>query len=104
MSAETAPGGFNYSSALLALKRGERVARAGWNGKGMWLALVPKATATLAPLPPLFGGRSQPVREVELAPFLVMRTADGKFVPWLCSQSDALADDWQNVTDNPGVY
>jgi len=30
----------NFGQALEALKRGERVAREGWNGKGMWLALV----------------------------------------------------------------
>lgn len=58
------------------------VARAGWNGKGMWLAHVFGASATV-------GNQS-----VGLSPFVVMKAADGSFVPWLASQTDVLATDW----------
>lgn len=75
----------DFSSALVALKNGFRVARAGWNGKGMWLELV---TNWSAPSPDGVDG---------MAPFIAMKTADNKFVPWLCSQTDMLANDWGHV-------
>ena len=33
----------------------------------------------------------------EVLPFIAMKTADDKIVPWLCSQTDMLANDWQVV-------
>lgn len=76
--------GFDFSSALLVLKMGQRVERAGWNGKGMWLVLV---------------NAWQPVDLVmgEAVPFIAMKTADGKLVPWSPSQTDVLANDWRAV-------
>lgn len=72
--------GFNYSTALDALKSGYRVARAGWNGKGMWLALQrPDAHSKMT------------------LPYIYMRTAQGDLVPWLASQTDLLAEDWELV-------
>lgn len=79
-----------FGIALDMLKSGRRVASEGWNGKGMWLALVgvwevvhmDSARAEHE----LFG--------VENAPFIGMKTADGCFVPWLASQTDILACDW----------
>ena len=81
--------GMDFSSALLNLKDGERVARSGWNGKGMWLIMASEGT---------FGqeGRAMAVMG-DLIPFIVMKTADDKFVPWLASQTDLLADDWEVV-------
>jgi hypothetical protein len=73
-----------FDDALLALKRGYRVAREGWNGKGMWLFHVETWT-----LP----GTDSRV----LLPFIAMKTADDKIVPWLCSQTDMLAGDWEVV-------
>lgn len=55
-----------------------RVQRAGWNGKGMWLELqVPDEHSKMG------------------LPYVYMSTATGQLVPWLCSQSDLLAQDWQ---------
>lgn len=34
---------------------------------------------------------------LELAPYIGMKTADDKFVPWLASQTDVLAEDWERV-------
>ena len=31
----------NFGQAIEALKAGKKVAREGWNGKGMWIALMP---------------------------------------------------------------
>lgn len=75
----------SFGHAIEALKVGERVARAGWNGKGMWLKLIP-AEGWL-----LHEWMGSPEQN---CPWIVMRTADDKFVPWLASQTDMLANDW----------
>ena len=69
----------NFGEALTALKAGSRVARQGWNGKGMWLQLIGADPATR-----------------RLA-FIDMKTVNGTFVPWLASQADVLAEDWTIV-------
>ena len=80
----------NFGEALTELKNGNRVARAGWNGKGMWLRLVPKNAWLL---------RERLNLDVPTAlqgnlPWIGMKTADDMFVPWLASQTDILAEDW----------
>ena len=85
-----------FGQALTALKRGKRVCRSGWNGKHMFLLLVPgsKIIPTLdRPLgkaaPELIG------TEVTYQPHIDMFTAQKTLVPWLASQSDVLAEDWE---------
>jgi len=79
---------FGFSHALNLLKDGFKVCRTGWNGKGMWLALVSNWHCTV--------GIKEAPRD-DLLPFIGMKTADDKFVPWLCSQTDMLAEDWEVV-------
>ena len=79
----------DFSDALYALKEGVKVARRGWNGKGMWIGLVKGDEWSFT------NGKCD---NLPLLPFIAMRTADGKFVPWLASQTDILADDWM-ITD-----
>jgi hypothetical protein len=74
-----------FGDAIEALKQGNQVARQGWNGKGMWLIIVKLYTVT----PIELGGH-----ESTLTPFIAMKAADDKFVPWLASQTDVLAEDW----------
>lgn len=58
-------------------QNGRMCCRAGWNGKGMWIAL------------------HVPAEDEEMTmPYVYMKTADNHRVPWLCSQTDLLADDW----------
>ncbi len=80
----------SFGHALQALKEGHKVARAGWNGKGMWLALIPDDQWGL--------GSGQPYDSGAVGsgflPWIGMKTVDGKFVPWLASQTDLLANDW----------
>jgi hypothetical protein len=67
----------NIGEAVQSLKEGHKVSRAGWNGKGMWLELqTPDAHSKMS------------------LPYVYMSTAQGDLVPWLCSQTDLLADDW----------
>jgi hypothetical protein len=96
----------NFGDALTHLKNGQRVTRAGWNGRGMWLVLVPGSTFTVQEGRPL--GQAAPElvgRTVEYRPHIDMKTVDGQIVPWIASQSDMLADDWMTVSnlDSPDV-
>jgi hypothetical protein len=81
----TPPGGASFGIAIEMLKDGHRVARKGWNGKGMFLRMVSGKQYDVA---------CGIARDLELAPWIGMKTADGKFVPWLASQTDMLAEDW----------
>lgn len=79
--------------AVDQLHLGKRVRRAGWNGKGMFLFLVPGSRFQVN-RPPLLGIYPEGTT-VNYHPHVDMRTADGTIVPWLCSQSDLLASDWE---------
>ncbi len=85
-------GDMSFGHALEALKSGERVSRKGWNGKGMWLRLVHSSAYEIAP--GSFDTHEANPCNPDLLPFIGMKTVDDKFVPWLASQTDALADDW----------
>lgn len=82
----------NFGQALEELKAGNKVARRGWNGKSMFLFLVPGSVFKVN-RPPLLGIYPEGT-EITYCPHVDMKTADGKVVPWLASQSDVLADDW----------
>ena len=85
----------SFSEALVKIKEGARVARTGWNGKGMFLFLVPGSTFTVN-RPPLLGIYPEGT-QVNYQPHIDMKTADNTVVPWLASQSDLLANDWELV-------
>lgn len=81
-----------FGLAIEALKKGRRVARAGWNGKGMWLGLVEGYEYN-----PDKGEATAYALGCVKLPWIGMKTADGCFVPWLASQTDMLAEDWTIV-------
>ena len=85
----------SFGSAISAMKMGKKVAREGWNGKGMFLFLVAGSTFKVNRAPLL--GIYPEGTEINYCPHVDMRTADGKIVPWLASQTDILAEDWQIV-------
>lgn len=72
----------DFGNAIRAMKQGLKVARAGWNGKGMWLWLVDPSR--------------NPERALDTCrrPYIEMKDAQDMFVPWLASQTDVLAEDW----------
>jgi hypothetical protein len=75
----------DFGVALYRLKQGAKVARAGWNGKDMWLKLIPAGNA-------MFAG-------FDMQDCIGMKTADNKMQPgWLASQTDLLAEDWMIVS------
>jgi len=68
----------NFSEALEHIKVGSQVQRHGWNGKGMFLEIqIPDEHSKMS------------------LPYIWMKTACDNRVPWLASQTDMLADDWQ---------
>ncbi|WP_460044138.1 DUF2829 domain-containing protein [Pseudomonas sp. S2_H01] len=77
--------GMSFGLAVAAMKQGKRVARHGWNGKGMWLKLVPEDLAETVAF------QHEALKPL---PWIGMKTADEHFVPWLASQTDVLSDDW----------
>lgn len=95
----------NFGQAIEAAKEGKKIQRQGWNGKDMWVVLMPELK-----LPPFSSqepgakvndrtakhiGNDTPLH---ILPYFAMRTADKKWLPgWLASQTDMLADDWQII-------
>ena len=70
----------NFGQALDALRNNQAVQRSGWNGKGQYLKLqVPDAHSKMT------------------LPYIYITTVQGDRVPWLASQTDILASDWQAV-------
>lgn len=88
----------DFGQAIRSVRDGSRIARQGWNGKDMFVVFqrgypegipINANTATATGIPE---GTICTFR-----PYLMMRTVDGEFVPWVASQTDILADDWINV-------
>lgn len=84
-----------FEEALTALKQGKKVARTGWNGKGMFLYLVPGSVVAVSrqPLMDFY----EELIEVFYRSHIDMKTVDGDHVPWVASQSDLLSADWEVV-------
>lgn len=90
----------NFGQAIEALKQGARVTRFGWNGRGMYLWLLPAADvkAEWCREPHLKAIAEGNGGSVECLGSIRMLTADKKVLTgWLASQSDMLAEDWQIV-------
>jgi len=85
----------DFGYALNSLKEGAKVARAGWNGKGMFLFLVPGSTFKVNRAPLL--GIYPEGTEINYHAHIDMKTAQGYVVPWLASQADLLCNDWVQV-------
>jgi hypothetical protein len=85
----------NFGVALEAIKAGERVAREGWNGKGMFLFLVPGSMFRVSRHPLL--GIYPEGTPINYRAHIDMKTVDGSIVPWVASQTDLIADDWVKV-------
>ena len=84
-----------FGQALEALKAGKQVARAGWNGKGQSVYLVPAASYPVqtGAAKAIFGDAAL----VPYRPYLALKTAQGDVATWAPSCSDALAEDWAVV-------
>ena len=94
--------GLTFGLALESLKNGEKVARAGWNGKGMWLSLSCGETREVKAdnfwSPHNREHANAQGGTAKVLPSITMKTAGGEILMgWLASQTDMLADDWAIV-------
>jgi len=93
----------SFGDALVALKAGHRVARTGWNGKSMWLALSGVIGGRRVDADKFWSPHNEAfAREnggsATVLPCITMKTATGEILMgWLASQTDMLADDWMVV-------
>ncbi|MCA8017750.1 DUF2829 domain-containing protein [Burkholderia metallica] len=87
--------GLTFGHVLELLKQGKRVARAGWNGKGMFVYLVPAAS-----YPVQTGAAKEHFGEGSLVPYnayLALKGVNDTVSTWVPSVSDCLAEDWYVV-------
>jgi len=113
---ETENGNLTFGDAIKALKQGKRVAREGWNGKGMFIFMRPAdeirvdvVANNIKSLPQTvkdyylhdcfdMDGKAIEIDEsdvVEFTAYLCLKDANGRIVNgWLASQTDILAEDW----------
>lgn len=90
----------NFGQALEALKLGARIARSGWNGKGMWLCLSGPLEGRTINAPSFWSDHCRAYAEANggmatVLPCINMKTATGEILMgWLASQTDMLAEDW----------
>lgn len=92
----------NFGEALATIKAGKKAARAGWNGKGMFIYLT---NGREIPFDELTGNAKNHVtadntgrNNAYICPHIDMKAADGTIViGWLASQTDMLADDWEVI-------
>lgn len=93
---------FGFGEAIKYLQRGFKLARKGWNGKGTYLFYVPEKKYYICDgkLERMAAGVDEyvemrdPLPRPDYLPYIAMKTADNKCVPWLASQTDMLAADW----------
>lgn len=83
----------NFGSALHGLKDGAKVARAGWNGKGMFVYYVPANS---------YPAQTEVAKEtfgdtVPYNPYLAIKNVNGTVSTWVPSVNDCLAEDWEVV-------
>lgn len=86
-----------FGQAVESLKSGRKVARKGWNGKGMFLWLKPFAMvkSEWCKDPMLKDIADRNGGEIEALGTICMKTADNKILTgWLASQTDILSCDW----------
>jgi hypothetical protein len=82
----------SFSDALIALKSGESVHRAGWNGRGMFVYLVPAAS-----YPVQTGAAKAHFGEGSLVPYnayFAIKNANETVSTWVPSVNDCLSEDW----------
>lgn len=82
----------NFGQALQAMKAGQKMSRSGWNGKGMFVYLVPAAS-----YPVQAGAAKSHFGEGAMVPYnayMAIKNVDNTVSTWVPSVNDCLADDW----------
>lgn len=98
----------NFGEALHNIKNGTKVAREGWNGKGMYIFLFSKSefciqNDDMSMDYPIDDETDTPIQHIgfdgingfnPIGDFILLKTAKGNCIPWVTSQEDVLAEDW----------
>jgi len=93
----------DFGDAIHALEEGKRVARVGWNGKGMWLSLSGPLEGRVTAADKFWSKNNAEYATLNggaavVLPSITMKTADGAILMgWLASQTDMFAKDWEIV-------
>ena len=101
MNTELKVGSFGY--AIVAMENGYKVARKGWNGKGMWITISDNLQGKKLEADRFWNPHSKQAAidnggTMEVLPTIIMKTADNWILMgWLASQTDILAKDWEIV-------
>jgi hypothetical protein len=77
-----------FGQAIEALKAGQKVARFGWNGKGMWVTRMDSGVCH----------NPKSDDEYTVREYIAMKTVDNQIVPWTASQTDMLSEDWMIIS------
>lgn len=80
--------GCTFGHAVELLKSGFKLARKGWNGKGMYISYVDPKEWNSSELERPWDEDLKP------RPWIGIKTVDNEYMPWVPSQSDVLAEDW----------
>ena len=84
--------GLSFGLAIEAVKKGKKIARAGWNGKDQYVELGHDFQYDT------YGDGGKLAYHEDIgSQALVFVGTRGRQVGWLASQADMLADDWQIV-------
>ena len=93
----------NFGDAVHMLKLGKKLARAGWNGSGMWVTIAGPLAGTAISHEKFWSKNNaqfaydQPNSEVTVRPYFTIKTANNEISSWAPSVGDCLAEDWQTV-------
>lgn len=83
----------NIGWAIKQLFNGQRICRSGWNGKNMFLFLVPGSQFEVD-RPPLLG-IYLPGTVIDYRPRIDLKGVDGSISTWNPTCNDVLATDWE---------
>lgn len=83
----------DIGEAVTAMRCGYKIARKGWNSEDQWIALNPSSVITVSEGRPLAKNITIGTK-VKFQEYVIMKTVQNTIVPWLCSQTDLLANDW----------
>jgi hypothetical protein len=87
-------GGMTFGLALELLKKGARIARHGWNGKGMFVYLVPADSyPAKTEVAKNFFGESVPYNA-----YMAIKNVNDTVSTWVPSVNDCLSEDWIVLT------
>ncbi len=93
--------GLTFGLAIEAMKKGEKVARKGWNGKNMWITISDNLQGAPLEADKFWNPHARQAAidnggSMKVLPTIIMKTSSNEILMgWLASQTDILADDWE---------